>query len=83
MISFNFERVRVAEDGGKHGDYVHYADAMQEIKDRDERIETLEGALTKIANDFVPDAGQEALAISEIRECANAALAGGKDVLGK
>ena len=50
MISFNLERVRVVEEGGKHGEYVHYADAMQEIKTRDERIAALEKALEAIAD---------------------------------
>lgn len=38
--------------------------------------EPLVEALTKIRNDFVPDKGQEQLALSEIRECADKALEG-------
>ena len=49
MISFNIERVRVAEDAeGHHGEYIHYADAMQEIKTRDEYISTLKALVLEI-----------------------------------
>jgi hypothetical protein len=49
MISFNIERVRIAEDAeGHHGEYVHYSDATHEIKTRDEYIVELKALVLEI-----------------------------------